>query len=267
MFNAKSGSLKIGETDMEYISFGHGEQPFVMLPGLGDALKTVKGSAASLAIMYRAFAKDYKVFLFSRKNRLPAAYSIRDMANDQALAMALLGLLGAYVMGVSQGGMIAMHLAANHPELVKKLILANTAARSNSTVQRVVGKWLDWANAGDFQSLFADTAEKTYSERKLRVYRPMYPLLAAASKPKEFDRFITQANACLAHDASMELAKIKCPTLVFGGGCDKIVGASAAPELAKGIKNSKIFVCEGLGHGAFEEYSGFKEMVLQFLRA
>jgi pimeloyl-ACP methyl ester carboxylesterase len=266
MLNARNDSLRIGDMDMDYISFGNGTQPFVMLPGLGDSLKTVKGTAFPFAIMYRVFAKYFKVFVFSRKNGLPSKYSIRDMADDQAQAMKLLGISNACVMGISQGGMIAMHLAAAHPELVNKLVLGNTAARSSPTMQRVVGKWLDWANIGDFKSLFIDTAEKTYSEKKLKTYRPLYPLLAAASKPKSLDRFVTQGNACLAHDASAELGRIKCPTLVFGGGHDKIVGIEAAPELAKGIQNSELFICEEFGHGAYEEYRGFNEMVLRFLR-
>ncbi len=266
MLNAKNGSLQIGDTDMDYISFGKGVQPFIMLPGLGDALKTVEGTAFPFAIMYRVFAKDFRVFVFSRKNGLPSKYSIWDMADDQAQAMKLLGISNACVMGISQGGMIAMHLAAAHPELVSKLVLANTAAKANPTMQQVVGKWLDWANAGDFKSLFIDTAEKTYSEKKLKIYRPLYPLLAAAGKPKSLERFITQGNACLAHDASAELGKIKCPTLVVGGGHDKIVGIEAAPEFAKGIQNSELFVCEEFGHGAYEEYRGFNEMVLRFLR-
>lgn len=266
MLNAKNDSLRIGDTDMDYISFGNGPQPFVMLPGLGDALKTVKGTAVPFAIMYKIFAKDFRVFVFSRKNALPSEYSICDMADDQAQAMELLGISNAHVMGISQGGMIAMHLAAAHPELVSKLVLANTAAKTNPTMQQVVGKWIDWANIGDFKSLFIDTAEKTYSEKKLKTYRPLYPLLAAASKPKSLDRFVTQGNACLTHNASAELVRIKCPTFVVGGGHDKIVGIEAAPELAKGIQNSELFICGELGHGAYEEYRGFNEMVLRFLR-
>ena len=123
MLNAENCSLKICGTEMDYISFSSGEQTLVMLPGLGDALKTVKGSAVSFSMLYRIFARDFKVFVFSRKNRLPSEYSIPDMADDQARAMKTLGITNAYVMGISQGGMIAMRLAAEHPELVSRLVL------------------------------------------------------------------------------------------------------------------------------------------------
>ena len=66
-YNAKNCSLKIDDTQMDYITFGKGDKTLVMIPGLGDALKTVKGSAAVFALMYKLFAKDYRVYVFSRK--------------------------------------------------------------------------------------------------------------------------------------------------------------------------------------------------------
>lgn len=69
--------------------------------------------------MYRTYAKYFKVYLFSRKNMIPKDYTIADMADDQAKVLKTLGISDACVMGVSQGGMISMHLAAKYPELVQ----------------------------------------------------------------------------------------------------------------------------------------------------
>ncbi len=264
MFNCENHTLSIDGSDMDYVSFGRGKRPLIMLPGLSDALKTVKGSAILLALLYRKFAGVFRVFVFSRKNRLAANCTIRDMAADQARACELLGLSSACVVGVSQGGMIALHLAAEHPQLVKKLVLANTAACANDTVTQVVGNWLQLAKAGNFSALFADTTEKTYSEKKLRLYRPFYPLLCAANSPKDMQRFIIEASCCLTFDANALLKDIKCPTLVIGGEQDKIVGADAARQLAAGITGSKLIVYPELGHGAFEEAADFNARVLEF---
>lgn len=123
---------------MDYISFGEGSKKLVMIPGLGDALKTVKGSAVAFAIAYREYAKDYKVYVFSRKNQMVEGYSTRDMAKDQAEAMKILGISKASVMGVSEGGMIAQYIAVDYPEMVEKLVLAVTLSRQNKTVQSVI---------------------------------------------------------------------------------------------------------------------------------
>ena len=70
-------------------------------------MQTVKGMAQMLALTYREFAKVYKVYVFSRINELPENYITRNMAADVAEAMETLNLGTAYVMGISQGGMIA----------------------------------------------------------------------------------------------------------------------------------------------------------------
>ena len=42
LWNAKNGSVAIGDTEMCWVSFGCGDKPFVILPGLSDGLMTVK---------------------------------------------------------------------------------------------------------------------------------------------------------------------------------------------------------------------------------
>ena len=151
MYHAKNCYVKIDNTEMEYVTFGNGTQPFIIIPGLGDALKTVRGTAVPFSYMYRTYAKYFKVYLFSRKNMIPKDYTIADMADDQAKVLKTLGISDACVMGVSQGGMISMHLAAKYPELVTKLVLANTAPYANDVIKTVVGTWIDMAKQGNFK--------------------------------------------------------------------------------------------------------------------
>ena len=122
--NMTNGTIEFSDTDMYYVSFGSGKRNLIVLPGLSDGLATVKGKAWLLHFPYRRYLKDYKVYIFSRKNKMPENYTIRQMADDQVLAMKKLGLNKANILGVSQGGMIAQYIAINHPETVDKLILA-----------------------------------------------------------------------------------------------------------------------------------------------
>lgn len=150
-YNARNCNIKIGDTDMDYISFGNGNKSLVIIPGLGDALKTVKGSAVTFALMYKLFAKDYKVYVFSRKNKLKQDCSTRDMATDLADVMNQLNITKAFVLGVSQGGMIAQYLAIDYPELVEKLVLAVTLCQPNETSKSVISNWLLLAKEKDFK--------------------------------------------------------------------------------------------------------------------
>ena len=147
-YNARNCNIKIDDTDMDYISFGNGNKSLVIIPGLGDALKTVKGTAVTFALMYKLFAKDYKVYVFSRKNKLKQDCSTRDMATDLADVMNQLNITKAFVLGVSQGGMIAQYLAIDYPELVEKLVLAVTLCQPNETSKSVISNWLQRCTKG-----------------------------------------------------------------------------------------------------------------------
>ena len=140
LWNAKNGKLKLDDAEMDYIRFGSGPQTLVMLPGLGDGLRTVKGTAVPMAAMYRAFAGDFTVYAFSRKSPLPEGYTTRDMARDQAAAMEDLGIERAHIFGVSMGGMIAQWLAIDHPEKVERLVLAVTSAEPNPILTESIGE-------------------------------------------------------------------------------------------------------------------------------
>lgn len=251
---------------MDYVTFGTGKKSLVMITGLDDGLFSLRGKAFLLAVIYRIFASEYTVYVFGRKNKLTKGYSIRDMAKDQADVMRRLGILKADVIGVSQGGMIAQYLAIDHPELIRKLVLAVTMPGQNELVQNVVNTWIDLAHDKDYKNLLIDSAEKAYSEKRLKIYRPLYPLLGLAKKPENFHRFLIQAKACLKHDAYVDLHKISCPTLVLGGKRDKIVGAAASRELARAIKDCKLYIYKDYGHCVYEEARDFNARILHFLR-
>ena len=266
MLHAKNACLRLSAGEMDYIRFGGGEKTLVMLPGVGDGLKTVRGMALPFALLYRQLAGDFTVFVFSRRRQLPEHFTTRQMAADLSEAMDALGLQGAAVAGVSQGGMIAQWLAVDHPDKVGKLVLVVTLARPNDTVQNAVAAWTAMAERGDYRGIMLDTAERSYSENRLKLARAEYSLLGSIGKPKSFARFLTQAESCVTHDAYGELGRITCPTLVIGGTDDRIVTGSASAEIADAIPGSELFLYEGLGHGLYEEAPDFLKRVAAFCR-
>ena len=180
--------------------------------------------------------------------------------------MEALGISSASVVGVSQGGMIAQHLALEYPERVEKLVLAVTLSRPNPTMQDTLHAWITMAECGDYKRLIVDTAEKSYSDAYLRLRRPLLPLLMLCGKPKEVSRFLIEAASCLSHNTYDRLPAIQCPTLVLGGSADRIVGAQASREIAGQIHGSELYLYDGLGHAAYEEAKDFPMRVLRFLQ-
>jgi len=265
LYNAQNGTIKLENAEIDYVCYGTGEKILIMLPGLGDALRSIKGTALPFALAYHKHSADYKVYMFSRKHPIEEGYSIRDMARDQAEAMKALGISKADIVGVSQGGMIAQYLAIDRPDLVNKMVLAVTLSQNNETVEAVVRNWIMLTEQGRMKALIADMAEKMYSEQYVKRYKPFLPLLTIFQKPKDVQRFIRLAKACLTCSTYEELEKIKCPVLVVGGREDKIVGGEASEEIASKL-GCKLYMYEHLGHAAYEEAKNFNQRIYEFLR-
>jgi pimeloyl-ACP methyl ester carboxylesterase len=265
LYNAKNGALNIGNTTMDYIRFGSGQRTLVMLPGLGDGLRSMKGTALPMAFMYREFCKDFTVYAFSRKNELPEGYTTRDMAKDQAEAMAQLSIEKADIFGVSMGGMIAQHLAIDYPEKVNKLILTVTSARPNPILTESIDEWVALAKRGDHAGFMDSNLQRIYSDGYYRRNKWLAPIVGKLTKPKTYDRFFVQANACLTHDAYESLHKIKAPTLVVGGEKDKALGGDPSKEIATMIPGAQLRMYEQWGHGLYEEAKDFNQVIVEFL--
>ena len=264
MLNAKNGRLQLKAGGMDYIRFGSGARMLVMIPGVGDGLKTVKGMALPFALLYRTLARDFTVYVFSRRENLPEHMTTREMAADLSEVMEALGLERCAVVGVSQGGMIAQWLAIDDPARVERLVLAVTLPGPNPTVRDVIARWSEMARRGDYRGIMLDTAERSYSEKRLRAARLEYRLLGSVGAPKSFTRFLTQAESCVTHDAREKLGDIRCPTLVIGGAEDRIVTGEASRELAERIPGSRLILYGGLGHGLYEETPDFLRQVKTF---
>ena len=262
--NAHNGRLELDGGVMDYIRFGSGERTLVMLPGVGDGFKTVRGTALPFALGYRKLAKDFTVYMFSRREPLPEHCTTREMAADLGRALDALGLERICLLGVSQGGMIAQWTAIDQPRRVEKLVLTVSAARPNDTMRRTLESWMALARKGDYRSIMVDNAVRSYSDKAVGLQKRVYGALGRLTRPKSFDRFLTQAEACLSHDAWEELPRISCPTLVIGGTEDKIVTLRGSEELAERIPGAELKVCEGLSHALYEEEKDFLDQVAAF---
>ena len=137
---------------MDYFRFGRGEKTLVILPGL--SVQSVMGSADAVADAYRALTDDFTVYLFDRRRDLPPSYTVQEMARDTTAAMEALGLADIYLLGVSQGGMMAMEIAAENPELVRGLALGSTSACVTEEPYETIGEWVQLARAGNAADLY-----------------------------------------------------------------------------------------------------------------
>lgn len=264
--NIMNGTVVLSNGTMDYVRFGSGKTDLVLLPGLGDGLKTVRGTALPMALLYREFAKEHTVYMFSRKNALPDGYTTRDMARDQKEAMEILGIRNANVVGVSMGGMIAEWLAVDAPACVNKLALVVTCADATAELKDCVNDWISMVQRGDHFALMDSNVRRIYSEAYYRKNKWLIPITAKLTKPRSYARFLIQANACLTHDARAELAGITMPVWIIGGEQDRVLGCAGSRELAEQIPAAELLLYPQWGHGLYDEAKDFQKVLLDFFR-
>lgn len=256
-------ALPLDGTSLDYVCFGRGERPLVILPGL--SLRGVRDNGFALARMYRIFTDDYKVYILDRKSDVPEEYTIARMAEDAARAMDALGIRRANVYGISQGGMIAQYLALDRPELVEKLVLAVTLSRQNGAIREAVETWASLAEKGDHEGIAQDVMERMYSRQYRERFGKLLSAAVRANGPGDLDRFSILTRACLTCDTYERLTSLRCPVFVLGGRQDKIVTGAASEEIAEKL-GCGIYMYEQMGHSAYEEARDFNARVLAFLR-
>ena len=264
MLTPKNGSVTVENRKLNYIRFGGGDRTLVMLPGLGDGLRSVRGLAMPMALMYRRLTGHFTVWMFSAGDPLPQPCTIGALAEDLIAAWDILGLRNVNLLGVSMGGMLAQELTLRAPEKVERLILTVTAPEPNPLLEESVRGWIGMAGRGDYRGIMLDTAERSYSEAYLKKAKLGYTLFGNMGRPSSFDRFLAMSEACLAHDCRERLGAIRCPTLVIGGEKDRALGAEASRELAERIPGSELFLYPQYSHALYEEAGDFLARVDDF---
>ena len=261
MYNSENKTVMLPSgAEMYYAKFGKGRKQLVMIPGLN--IVDMNWTANKLAYFYRKFTKDFTAFVFDRRKGRDPDCTLRSMADDAASAMMTLDIEDAYVVGVSQGGMIAQYLAAEHPELVKRLVLGVTASKTNPLMIGAVDEWLAMAENGDLQGVLTKTYDKMYTEKQMKLYRWLIPLVMKFTKFMSIERFADHARAIYTLDSFDILERIKCPVLVLGAELDRITTAEGSKEIAEKL-GCKMHIFPNEGHAAYL-CKDFNRMIYDF---
>jgi 3-oxoadipate enol-lactonase len=79
--------------------------------------------------------------------------------------------------------------------------------------------------------------------------------------------FIQQSNAVIAHDAAVQLERIKSPTQITFGRQDAVTSTRFADSLTAGIRSSELLIFEGCAHAPiYEKTEEFNQKTLVFLQ-
>jgi len=258
-------AVKTDAFTMEYFRFGQGDRTLVILPGL--SVQSVMGAADAVAEAYSLFADAFTVYVFDRRKELPETYSMRRMAEDTEAAIEALGLERLSLFGASQGGMLAMQIAADRPENVRKLALGSTSPCVTEEQFRGIERWIRFAKEGDAERLYFAFGEAVYPQAVFEQSREALKAAAGTVTAEELRRFSILAESLRGFDITADLGRITCPVLAIGDRDDRVLGAEAPAMTGRYLSGStpfESFLYDGCGHAAYDTAPDYKERLLKF---
>ena len=185
-----------------------------------------------------------------------APYGLGDMAADAIGVLDALGIGRAHVCGASMGGMIAMHLAARHPQRVASLTLMMTTSGARRLPQAPlrVRRVLTSQPDGQAPDLVVRHLEQVFAV----IGSPAFPtdpaylheqLLAAVTRAWHPAGTLRQLLAVLADgDRTPLLPLIQAPTRVIHGEADVLIPVAAGRDLVARIDGAEGDFIAGMGH-------------------
>ena len=258
-------TVKTSGITMKYMKFGSGDKSMVILPGL--SVKSVLESADAIANQYKSMTEDFTISLFDRRENMPDRYTVEEMAEDTAKVMAEEGLSKTYLFGASQGGMMALAIAARHPESVAKLALGSTCAAFVADKHPAIGEWTELAKEHKGPELFMSFAKKLYPPAVTESLTDFLISTGKSVTDSEFERFVTCAEGTEGFDIRDEITAIRCPVLILGSEDDEVVGPEGSREIYSFVSvncDAGIHMYEGLGHASFDTAEDYRERLTAF---
>lgn len=239
--------LKMGRLldEFPFVRLGDKKRTLIIFPWISDALEDISVNPRSVEWLCRSLADECTVYIIGRKRGLPAGYTTRDAAADYARIFE--SLIGpADIMGISMGGLIAQHFAADFPQYVRSLVIGCSAYRVGG--KELVQYWETLARENRWRKLYLNMATVSFSG--FFGYR-FGAMQLFAEKPVSLSDFIVSVNACLPHDAFDRLKGIGARTLVIGGLLDRLFPEPLLSETARHIPNATLHLMKDVGHAAF----------------
>ena len=216
---------------------------------------------------YKYLEEDFTIYIVLRKPGLPDGYSMQNMSDDYTTMIKEEFGEPVDVIGVSTGGSIAHHFAADHPELVRKLIIHSSAYTLSDATKEAMMRLGHLARQRQWRAAYTILASPTYSGAKTYA-RPVVwigSLLAGMfGAPEDPSDMVVTIEAEDKFNFTDRLAQITAPTLVVAGDRDQFYPEVLFRETAEGIPNARLILYKGMGHPAGGKQ--FRQDVLMFLK-
>jgi pimeloyl-ACP methyl ester carboxylesterase len=202
--------------NLYYETHGSG-RPLVLLHGGLGSGEMFGPALERLAEGHRVIAVDLQGH--GRTADVDRPLSVVTMGDDIAALIEYLGLGQVDLVGYSLGGGVAFQCAANHPELVRRLVMVSTNIRRSAIYPDML------AQQGQVSAAAVDFMRDT----------PMYQLYQrVAPRPEDFGRLLDKIGAAMARDFDFteQVCGLRVPTLFACADADMFPPSHAVEVFA-----------------------------------
>ena len=255
-------TVMAGSVNTAYLSAGAGF-PVICLHGGGAGAVTWYPSIGPLAQHFRVVTPD--IVGYGESDKPDASYDRAYFASWLKQFLDALGITRAHIVGLSQGGAIALQFTLDNPEMVDKLVLIDSGGLgAKSPLMSIVGMlWLNtlpssWANR--FYSRYIlfnpDNRDPNHGRYSVEV-------LKAAGGKKAFSQGRGAAVSALTEEA---LRKIQNKTLMIWGENDRLFPIEFAAKAVAMMPDAELYSIKDAGHlPMMDQPAVFNRAVAKFL--
>lgn len=237
--------------------------PMADLGGLGLQYRLEGDPAGAAVVLIHALGTDLdlfeaalpflpkglKVLRFSLRGHglsdsPPPPYAMGALVRDTEALMDHLGLREAVVVGVSIGGMVAQGLAVKRLDLVRGLVLSNTAAKIGTP--EMWGQRIDAVRSGGIAAVAGATVERWFPP----AFRGTPPARLARNRLERtpVEGWIGCAAAIAGTDFYTTTAALRLPVLGIAGTEDGSTPPDLVRETVDLVPGSRFALLRGAGH-------------------
>ncbi len=243
--------------NIHYIEAGQGPV-VILLHGLGAVKEVWLPSLGALSARYHVYAIDQ--LGFGRSDKPLLEYEISTWVDFLQAFMQSQNITKATMVGNSLGGWIATEFTVQHPEMVEKLVLVDSAGLA---WQGSISVNLNPASIAETRALL----ESLFYDKKMVT--DQFVLQVFTNHMRNNDGYTIQRTLAGFAQPPFEDDKLKsihAPTLVVWGREDELIGADRAEKFHDGIAGSKLAVFDRCGHvPQLEKPDEFNRALLDFL--
>lgn len=182
-----------------------------------------------------------------------SAYGIEELSEQLHHVMQREGIPRAHVMGISLGGLMAQHFAATWPDMVDKLVLADTTPRYTEEMRAGWVTRAKGARDNGAASMLPLIEKSWFTPGFVAAAGPAIQFTRRSFEACDGEGYAKACEALGAADLRALAPRIKAPTLVICGSEESVAFKEAAAWLGSHVAGARVEVIPQAGHATVLE--------------